>query len=288
MKNFNTLRIVTITLFLAILNMTSVFAFDLDMTVDDDIRKNYNSDKLMDDTNTFDEETIPELPEKLKNNSLEPAVQNTDTKTSAPAKTTAPKVYISEGNVKIEKGTTFNVVSTDKISDWQQKGAVVRFKTKNAVSKKKYTIPANTVFTGEIIESHQPQVTCNGGLVVIRIRSMLYKGQTIQLNAYVTRADGKIIFLNNIKGKRTYLKTMWKKGGWGRTIFNRMMTLTVKLGGDGSTLLLSPFPAAYGTICLGLNTLVSPITAFFSKGNHVSIPAGAQFRIKLLDDTFID
>ena len=67
-----------------------------------------------------------------------------------------------------------------------------------------------------------------------------------------------------------------------------MMTMTISLGGEGSTVLLSPFPFAYGTICLGLNTLTSPITAFFSKGGHVSIPAGSRFRIKLLDDAFID
>jgi len=67
-----------------------------------------------------------------------------------------------------------------------------------------------------------------------------------------------------------------------------MLNLTVNLGGEGSTILLSPFPFAYGTICLGLNTLASPITAFFSKGGHVSIPAGSAFRIKLMDDVYID
>lgn len=117
---------------------------------------------------------------------------------------------------------------------------------------------------------------------------MIYKGQTIPVNAYVTKAGSKNIFLNNIKGDRTYLKTMWKKGNWGRTIFNKMMTLTVNLGGEGSTLILSPFPFAYGTICLGLNTLTSPICAFFQKGGHVSIPAGSKFTIRLLDDTYID
>jgi hypothetical protein len=117
---------------------------------------------------------------------------------------------------------------------------------------------------------------------------MVYKGQSVSVNAYVTRANGKMIFLNNIKGERTYLKTMWKKGNWGRTLFSRMLTLTINLGGDGSTLLLSPFPLAYGTICLGANTLISPFTAFAQKGKHVSIQSGSQFRIKLLDDAYID
>ena len=65
------------------------------------------------------------------------------------------------------------------------------------------------------------------------------------------------------------------------------MTLTVNLGSEGATLVLSPFPLAYGTICLGVNTITSPICAFFSKGKHISIPAGKPFRIKLVDDAFI-
>ena len=81
---------------------------------------------------------------------------------------------------------------------------------------------------------------------------------------------------------------MWKKGNWGRTLFNKMMTLTVNLGAEGSTFILSPFPLAYGTICLGANAITSPISAFFSKGGKVSIPAGSKFRIKLLEDTFVN
>ena len=117
---------------------------------------------------------------------------------------------------------------------------------------------------------------------------MVYKGQTIPLNAYVTRANDKLIFLNNIKGERTYLKTVWKKGNWGRSLFSRMLTLTINLGGEGSTFLLSPFPLAYGTLCFGANTLISPITAFFQKGKHIVINSGSQFRIKLLDDAYIE
>ena len=278
----NTLRIVTITLFILISCTRHVAAFDLDMTVDDDIRKNYNSSKLVTDTNTTELEVLPDLPEKLKG-------ENKTINTKQSVQKTVPAQIISyKGNIKISKGTSFNVINTAKISDWQKKGTVVKFKTTSLINKRKYSIPAGTVFNGEIIESHQPQVSCNGGLVVIRIRSMAYKGQTIPLNAYVTRANDKIIFLNNIKGNRTYLKTVWKKGNWGRSLFNRMLTLTVNLGGDSSTFLLSPFPLLYGTLCFSANTLISPVTAFFQKGEHVSINSGSNFKIKLLDDTYID
>ena len=274
-------------------------AFDLDETVDDEIRKNYNPTQLIQDVGVKNsalekniqtniklspEETLPELPTITK--------QVTKKTTSDVTGTTInkPVVYkpYSGGNVKIKKGSSFNVVNTSAISDWQVRGTQVKFTNNSPIYSKRYTIPASTIFNGEIIESHRPQITCNGGLVVIKIHSMIYKGQTIPLNAYVTRADDKKIFFNNIKGDRTYLKTMWKKGNWGRTLFNKMMNLTVNLGASTSTLVLSPFPLAYGSICLGANTLISPITAFFSKGGSVSIPAQSNFRIKLTEDVFVD
>lgn len=278
------------------LSIGQVFAFDLDETIDDDIRKSYNSSKLVKDTNTEELDSLPPLPDKLKNEKKINTKNTTSSLNNVSVNrpktnssfTSPPVKTISAGNIKIPKGTSVNVVNSSKISDWQKAGTTVKFTSKTGINNKKFTIPANTVFTGEILESHQPQITCNGGLVVIRIRSMSYKGETVSINAYVTRANGKNIFFNDIKGQRTYLKTVWKKGNWGRSIFNRMLTLTVNLGGDGSTILLAPFPFLYGTLCLGLNTLTSPICAFFNKGGHVSIPAGSAFRIKLLDDAYID
>ena len=286
--NKKPLRIVTITLFILIFCTNHVHAFDLDMTVEDDIRKNYNSSQLVKDTNTDDIEELPELPQNLKRQNSSTAKQTTSVKQSSQVSVSNVTPVNKSGNVKIPKGSSFDVVSTGKISDWQTRGTVVKFKTTSPVYKKNYTIPASTVFTGEIVESHQPQISCNGGLVVIKIKSASCNGQTFLVNAYVTRADNKIIFLNNIKGERTYLKTVWKKGNWGRTLFSRMMTLTVNLGSDGSTFLLSPFPFLYGTICFGANTLISPVTAFFQKGGHVSIPSGSHFRIKLLEDAYIN
>lgn len=289
MKVFkNSLRIVTITLFLLILCTNHAFCFDLDTTVDDEIRKNYNPTKLINDTNTVDFETLPDLPQNLINEGAGISNNNKSQVKPTVQQYTPPKQVINIGNVKMKKGTSFNVVNIGKISDWQTKGAKVKFKTTSLINKRGYTLPSGTIFTGEIIESHQPQVSCNGGLVVIRVRNIVYKGQTIPINAYITRANDKMIFLNNIKGERTYLKTMWKKGNWGRSLFNRMLTLTINLGSEGSTFFLSPFPFLYGSLCLGANTLISPVTAFFQKGKHVSINSGSRFRIKLLKDAYIE
>lgn len=282
-----------ILIFLIFCIQNHVHAFDLDMTVDDEIRKNYNSTQLIQDTKVNVSSDLPELPNITKSKDSKKVEEEPKKETKVqelePIKenTVVHNTFIKSG-VKISEGTSFDVVNVGKISDWQTKGTKVKFVVKNPIYKKKYTIPSGVVFNGEIIESHQPQITCNGGLVVIRINNMSYDGKTIPLNAYVTRADSKKIFLNNIKGDRTYLKTMWQKGNWGRTLFNKMLNLTINLGGEGATLVLSPFPIAYGTICLGANAITSPICAFFSKGGHVSIDAGSNFRIKLLEDAYIN
>ena len=280
--------------------MHAVFAFDLDETVNDEIRKNYNDTKLIEDSGVsniiednaeynFDgtDENLPDLPNITKTQNQQKPQKTSEIKTTVPPATSITQNIYTGNNIKIRKGTSFAVKNTAAISDWQTKGTGVNFKTQSQISTKSYTIPAGTVFKGEIVESHQPQITCNGGLVAIKVYSMIYKGQTIPLNAYVIKANDKKVFFNDIKGQRTYLKTMWKKGNWGRSLFNRMLNLTINLGSSNSTLVLSPFPIAYGTICLGANALVSPITAFFSKGSHLSIPAGSKFVLKLNDDAYI-
>lgn len=289
----------TLILFLIFCGMTNYcYAFDLDSTVDDEIRKNYNDTKLINDvgisnkaldkkikTKATTDESLPALPNITK----QPASsKKSDIKSNNTIK--PPQTYIPYrgGNIRVHKGTSFEVANNSAISDWQSKGTNVKFTVKNPIKTRNYTIPAWTSFNGEIIESHQPQISCNGGLVAIKVYSMIYKGQSIPINGYITRANDKKVFFNDIKGERKYWKTVWKKGNWGRALFNRMLTLTINLGGDASTLILSPFPLLYGSICLGFNTLTSPITAFFQKGGHVSIPAGSKFKIKLLEDIYIN
>ena len=276
-------------------------AFDLDATVDDQIRKNYNDTKLIEDTgkkNKALDKTLENLKPSVPPDEALPSLPNISkqpksTKTSdikGGTTITPPRTYIpyKGGNIKVKKGTSFDVVNSSAISDWQRRGTKVKFTVKNQINTRNYTIPAWTAFNGEIIESHQPQISCNGGLVAIRIYSMIYKGQTIPVNGYITRANDKKVFFNDIKGERKYLKTVWKKGSWGRALFHRMMNLTINLGGSSSTVILSPFPFLYGTLCFSFNTLVSPVTAFFQKGGHVSIPSGSKFKIKLLEDIYID
>lgn len=292
-------RIVASTLIITSLYMSSIccgHAFDIDETVDDEIRKNYNPNQLVKDVKG-EESALDiklEATPSTKNNSIDanlpalPSISKSGSvQVSTPDIEIPSKVYL-DGKTKIKSGTSFNVINTTSISDWQRKGTIVKFKTKGNTYGKGFTIPNDTVFIGEILDSHLPQITCNGGLVVIKIDYMLYKGHKIPVTGYVTRANDKRIFFNNIKGERTYLKTTWKKGNWGRTLFNQMLGVSAGLGSEGATLILTPFPFTYGTICLGVSAITSPICAFFSKGGHISIPANSNFRIKLIEDAMID
>lgn len=267
-------------------------AFDIDETVDDEIRKNYNPTQLIQDVKGKDsalEKKMQSIPTKTVIDTNLPELPsitgNKITKVAEPEIKTVP--YVG-GDIRVKQGTTFNVSSTTTISDWQRKGTTVKFISNSPTYGKGFSIPSGTVFIGEIIDSHQPQISCNGGLISLRLNYMIYKNQKVPITGYITRANDKKIFFNNIKGKRTYLKTVWQKGNWGRTIFNKMLTVSVGLGGENSTLILTPFPFAYGTLCLGANTIISPITAFFSKGEHISLPSGTDFKIKLLDDAMIN
>ena len=251
------------------ISILPIWAIDLDTSVDDEIRQNYKSDQLVD-------EELPELPKILQTG--KPA-SKPDTVEVIKQKTAPAKYY---GQIK--SGTKIAVVNDNAISDGLRKGTKITFHSKSQVYSKGVTIPAGTKFYAQVVDSHPPQISCNGGLVEIEVHSIVINNSVTPIDGYITRADDKKIFLNNIKGKRTYWKTLWKKTGWGRNLFNRMLTLTINLGGDGSTIILSPFPATYGTIVLGLNTLSSPILALFSKGGRVNLPVGTDFVIKIRED----
>ena len=171
------------TLFLTILYfcMTNLgHALEFDTSIDDEIRKSYNPNKLIEDTDsnfalekslksdssTIDE-TLPALPNITKqgNSTKKSDVQSNNIISKAPP-------LLTNGTIKIKKGSSFNVINSNAISDWQTKGTKITFKTNKPIYSKRYTIPTNTIFYGEIIDSHQPQITCNGGLIAIKIYSM--------------------------------------------------------------------------------------------------------------------
>lgn len=273
------------------------FALEFDTSIDESIRKNYNPTKIEQDM------ALPTLPKIINENSMK---QPADAARPQPQEALKP-ISKNEINIKaypavykqsvskasggeyavLKKGTKIRVKLLTNISDRTKKGTRVNFVSKYPVSTTYFTIPMGTVFKGEVIKSHKPQFAGNGGLIVLKIDSAEIKSKTQPINAYVTKANSKKIFFNNIKGKRKYGKSMLKAAKPGVSFFKKMMRVTVNLAQDGSSIVLTPFSTIIGSVTLASNIIVAPAVAVFYKGNAINIPAGSDFEIKLSEDMFI-
>lgn len=277
-----------------------VIALDLDTSVDDEIRRNYDPNKLEKDVLP----PLPLLPEILKHESPQaktittgkkeaavPVTQQSSTsKVSQPSnksKILTPSLA-QKNYATLKKGTKFRVKLYTNISDRSPMGAGLTFVNIYPVTTTYFTVPTGAQFKGRVIDSHTPQFAGNGGLIVIQVDKLLLKSGSQNISAYVTKANHKKIFLNNIKGKHTYMKGIANSVKPGSRFFNKMMTLTVSLAKDGVSIILTPFSLASGVLVFGFNAVMSPVFAIFSKGGSISIPAGSDFEIKLLDDCIIE
>lgn len=278
---------------LFVLICSPVFALELDTSVDDEIRKNYNPNKIEEDM------TLPALPKILNNNinqqqpnAINITSQNIQPEPSAkkiqPAKVSKNiELNNNQNYAVLKKGTKIKLKLLNNISDKSPKGTKVSFISTRPVTTTYFTIPMGTIFKGEIVNSHGPQFAGNGGLIVININSIIINDETQPINAYVTKANSKLIFLNNIKGKRKYLSSMAKSTKNGRHYFSKMMRVSKNLAADGSSIVIVPFSIAAGVIALGGNILVAPALALFHKGGSVSAKSGSEFEVKLIQDVMI-
>ena len=266
-----------------------IFALELDTSIDDEIRKNYNPSKIEDDM------VLPPLPKIRDNMDIKPTkpIPQTKKQNNPVAQTNSlqyvkpTKNSLKESYITLKKGTKIRVKLQNNISDCTKKGTKIKFISEYPVSTTYFTIPMGTVFYGEIMESHKPQLTGNGGLIVINISSIILNNEIQPINAFVTKANRKNIFLNNIKGKRKYISSMVKSTKNGRHFFGKMMRVSGNLATDGSSIVVAPFSFLLGVITVSGNILISPALAVFYKGGSISIPAGTVFEIKLAQDSFI-
>lgn len=271
-----------------------VYAFDFDMSVDDDIRKNYNPSKLENDM------ALPALPKILSEDKeqdtkvvpiLKPVkkVSNVSSIQAAPVQ---PKLNsISSRTVQnsavLKKGTKVKLKLITNVSDKSKIGSELSFVSVYPVITTYFTIPMGTTFKGEVVNSHRPQFTGNGGLIVLKINSVVLENELQPVNAYVTKVNSKHIFFNNIKGKRRYIKSMFASMSPGQHFLTKMIRVTENLASDGSSIVLTPFSIAAGAVAIGGNALVSPALALFHKGDSIYIKTGSQVDVKLLQDVFI-
>lgn len=263
------------------------FSLELDLSVDEEIKKKYNTSKLENDV-------LPDLPSTIKSTTTSPSCTNINSSTPPKAlpeftNTTAPVITKPDKKnaIKLSSWTKFQVKSNQLVSDWSKEGATVAFTSTAPVVKKKITIPAGAVLKGEIIQTHRPQITGNGGLIILQITSITYNGKTYQTEAKVTKANSKKIFFNRIKGERQYWKNTAKQVDKGEKFYNKTRNVSSKMSDNPILLILSPIPTIVGVAGYALTTITSPVFAIFMKGGNISIPAGSQFELKLTESTYV-
>ena len=253
--------------------------YTLDTSVDTDIRKKYNSTKLSD-------EVLPELPKKLEANP-----SSSGSSAAAPTVNPSSNVVSSSGilisGTKIPKGTKFHVKSNVKINDWLKNGSSVSFTSFSPVYNKYSSIPSGAAFKGIITDIHRPQSTGNGGLVEIKIVSLTSGGKTYPVNGVIIKADGKNIFLNNIKGKRGYIKGVKTQYSKGENFYQKSRKTSAKMSSNPVGTVLAPIPTIAGVLGYTVNTVICPISGLTGKGEGVNIPQGSVFVIKLVEDAHL-
>ncbi len=280
-----------------------VFALELDVSVDEEIRKNYKP-------SASELKQLPKLPnldKSVVSGTVQPATTNTKIEPFVPKESLKPvqkggtKKVVTGANpyvkntkiddslaIKLKKGTKFKVKSVNAVSDATRVGAKISFRTQEPITQRYITIPAGTLIKGVITDSHLPQITGNGGLIEIKIDSIYYNGNTKTLNGKITKAAQKKIFLNNIKGERKYLENIPKYAKKGKPFYRKMMNTTSKLSQNPIGWILTPFTVISGVAVYGTTIVTSPISAAFSKGGRITIPAGSYFELKLKDTAYME
>lgn len=285
-------------LFVATLLFSShCFAFELDTSVDEEIRKNYNPSAL--------EQNLPALPKTAPSQSTTTKTTVTTTNKTTPvvpktqpvSQPSKPQLVIKKMDndykfdkstaIRIKKGTKFRVKSNCVISDYQREGTRVSFTSIKPVTQRYITINEGTRFNAVVEDSHLPQFTGNGGLIVLMVDGIVVNGSTKSVHAKITKANMKKVFLNNIKGKRGYIKGVSRQVDKGENFYKKTRRTSTKLADNPVGLIISPIPTVFGAVVYAVNLVGSPVFAIWAKGSRISIPAGSEFEIKLLEDVYL-
>lgn len=273
--------------------LSPVSALELDTSVDDEIRRTYDPSKL--------EQTLPDLPKIPATVTQTPpkstAASSTPPKTLPVTPDAKPQIgvknfqndykYDKSTAIRIKKGTKFRVKSNSVISDYLREGAKVSFSSIKPVTQRYITVPVGTKFTAVVEDSHQPQMSGNGGLVVLMVDSITVNGQTRSVHGKITKANMKKIFFNNMKGKRSYWKGVAKQVDKGENFYKKTRRTSSKLADNPVGIIISPIPVVTGMVVYAVNLVGSPLFALWSKGGRIAVPAGSEFEIKLIEDVYL-
>lgn len=263
-----------IALIFILLSGAKSLAYQLDVSVDEEIKKKYNSSQL-----NYD---VPNLPKVEKSAAQQAPTTQLKYETAVPVITKIDKTDA----IILKSGTKFSANSNQTISDGLKVGGVISFKTVAPVYAKYITIPTGAKITATVANAHRPQFFGNGGLVVIRINSITYNGKTYSLDGKITKANYKKIFFNNIKGKRAYLKGVSNKVKKGENFYKKSKQVAGKMSNNSLLQIFSFVPTITGAVGCAVCTVLSPITGLTQKGESITIPAGSRFELKLTEDAY--
>ena len=273
-----------------ILTPISVFAYNLDTSVNNEIEKKYDSNKLNQDMQIKQISTQSKK-QTLSNKSVPkstPVFDNSIPQVSKNTQIQSLKTSVGKAGILIPAGTKFIAKSSSGVSSRSGINSSVNFVSINTMYGSNITIPAGTTFTGVISASHKGQITGNGGLIKIRITGMKYKGKNIRVEGKITKANSKKIFFNNIKGTRQYLQGVDNKITQGINFYNKSRRLSYRMSSNPVGTILSPLPTITGWIGSAVCTLASPVTGLIQKGKDISLPSGTFYEIKLTEDAYIN
>ena len=287
----NKIKIFILILMLVVSTQMLVFGYELDLSINDEIEKKYDSNKLNQDMNTSATTNKKSSNSTTLSNKAVPKSTPVFDLTSIPLVTkiqnTVNKTASNLG-MELPSGTTFDVKSSVKLTDWSGVNTPITFTSINPVTKKLLTVPSGTTFKGNIVLAHHGQITGNGALLEIDITSMTLNGKTYPIEAKVTKVNSKNIFLNKIKGQRQYITGVKNKVQSGVAFYKKSRQISNKLSSTAIGTIVSPLPTIVGLVGATASTVVSPITGLIQKGSGISIPANSEFEIKLTKDVYLN
>ena len=111
--------------------------------------------------------------------------------------------------------------------------------------------------------------------------------EQIEIKDGKKKTNLKKVFLNNIKGKRGYIKGISTQVDRGENFYKKTRRTSAKLADNPVGLIIAPIPTIFGAVIYSINLVGSPIFAIWAKGSRISIPAGSEFEIKLLEDVYL-
>lgn len=287
----NKIKIFILIIMLVVCTQTCVFGYELDLSVNDEIEKKYDSNKLNQEMNTstktnktsskstkLSNKTVPKTTPVFDISSIPiiSKIQNTVNRTA------------SNLGMKLPSGTTFDVKSSIKLTDWSGVNTPITFTSINPVTKKLLTVPAGTTFKGKVALAHHGQLTGNGALIEIDITSMTLNGKTYPIEAKVTKVNSKNIFLNKIKGQRQYITGVKNKVQSGVAFYKKSRQISTNLSSTALGTIVSPLPTIAGFVGAAASTVASPVTGLLQKGSGITIPANSEFEIKLTQDVYLN